>query len=112
MRGDETVVIGNYMTVAEIAALKQEMIGGGWPVSGSCAIRVNSETTDDRILLDLSDAGSKLLGHAELYPVDHRARTATVSWWSVAELPSRPPDSILDFAHSEFGLATLDALDS
>jgi hypothetical protein len=110
MRSDKTVVIGHYMTIAEIAALKQDMIGGRWEVAGSCAIRVNPSTTDEQILLDLSDADGKPLGQAAFDAIDYQARTATARWSSVAG-PQTPragmPDSALDLARSEFGIVTL-----
>jgi methionyl-tRNA formyltransferase len=115
LRGAETVVAHEYMTIAQVAALKQEMIAGQWPNLASCAIRVNSDSSQERILLDVLDAGGDRIGSTELHAIDYEARTAMVRWFPVApSLTGRPQalEAVLEFARTELGLSKFETSDS
>jgi methionyl-tRNA formyltransferase len=115
VRDDKTVLIDDYMTIAEVAALKQQMIGGKWQTPGAGSLRVNRQTADGRILLDVFDIGGNQAGEAELQQIDYRARTATLRW--SPEVPDRVSNSrarelAVEFARKELGIASLQTQES
>ncbi len=101
------VVVGDYLTIAEVAALKQEMIGGQWPGPEASALCVDRTSSHERILLEVLDAGGDQIGKAELHGIDYRARTSTFRWTPVEPLRFRHAqalESVLEFARRELGI--------
>jgi methionyl-tRNA formyltransferase len=107
-----TVVVGDYLTIAEVAALKQEVMGGRWPGPASTALRINSASSHERILLDVFDAGGDPIGNAEVDAIDYQARTALFRWTAVERSSSRHTTQGLDsaqwFARTELGITKLE----
>ncbi|HXJ47928.1 MAG TPA: formyltransferase family protein [Candidatus Acidoferrum sp.] len=109
--GDATKTLSAYLTIAEVAALKQEILGGRWPALGPNALRVNARSSQAHIWLDLYDLQGGQLGGAEIYSIDYAARTADIRLSSVE--PSGPRraqalESARDFARTELGLSKVE----
>jgi len=108
---DETVVVGDYLTIAEVAALKQEMIEGRWLKPALGTLRVDPKSSHERILLDLNDGEGVRIGSAELDEIDYAGRTAILRWSSVPPPDSRDSqalESVHMFARTELGLSKLE----
>ncbi len=102
----ETVVLDNFMPIAEVALLKQRMMGGAWRVPDGGRLRILPGASDERIALDVRGTGGEQTGEAELTALDYVARSAIVRLSSSVSPTSVLPE-VEEFARSELGITRL-----